>query len=359
MATTNVQEFPKIDEQKLQNFAGQVLLDMSASSSVVMTLIGHELGLFKAMVNESSVTAATLAQKTGTFERYVQEWLNCQAAGGYIKYDAATKTYSLPFEHALVLAVEDSPVFMAAGPSVTGAIWLDKDKIMEAFKTGKGIGWHEHHHSLFFGVESFFRVGYRAHLVNEWIPSLTGINEKLEKGGRAADIGCGHGASTIIMAQRFPNSKFYGFDYHRESIDVAKQRAKDAGLTNVTFEVASADDFKEGNFDLICYMDSFHDMGNPLQAIRYAHQKLAEGGSLMLVEPASFDNLEENFNPIGRLYYAGSTALCVPHSHSQEGDYCLGAQAGPAKVEEIAKEAGYKHFRIAQRTPVNLILEVR
>ncbi len=358
-ATMQTKETPSVDAQKVQQFAGQVILDMSAGMSAIMAQIGHELGLYKAMIGHTALTANSLAAITGMNQRYLQEWLNNQAAGGYIEYDAGNKTYHLPFEHALVLAEEQSPAFLAAGFNVIGAVWLNKDNVTDAFRTGHGIGWHQQHHHLFCGVESFYRSGYRSNLVDQWIPSLTGIEQKLVAGARVADIGCGHGASIIIMAKKYPDSFFYGFDYHAESITIARLRAAEAGITNAVFEVATADAYEHDNFDLICFMDSFHDMGNPLEAIRYARTKLSAGGSLMLVEPASFDNIEENFNPIGRMFYAGSTVMCVPNARSQQGGYALGAQAGPAAVEKLVYEAGYKHYRIAQRTLVNLVFEAR
>ena len=349
----------ELDYDKVQAFAGQVINDLSAGMSGVLVQIGEELGLYEALKELGPTNANALSIKTNTFERYVQEWLNNQAAGGYINYDPEQKTYYLPEEHALILADTNSPFYMAPGFQVVSSLWYDKDKMVQDFKEGKGIGWHQHHHNLFFGTEAFFRSGYRASLVNEWIPSLEGIENTLTKGGKVADIGCGHGASTILMATKYPNSTFYGFDYHPESIETAKLRAREAGLSNVVFKVSSAKDFEESGFDLICYMDAFHDFGNPLEAIRHASTKLNEDGSIMLVEPASFDELEQNFNPIGRMFYAASTTLCVPHSHSQDGGYCLGAQAGPERVRQIVDEAGFTQFRIAQRTPVNLIFEIK
>lgn len=348
-----------IDSKKMEVFAGQVISDLSAGMSGVLVQIGLELGLYKAMATLGDTTAKELAETTNTFPRYIQEWLNNQAAGGYVDYSADTNTYRLSMEHALILANEDSPFYMTPGFNVVSSMWMDKDKIVQDFKDGQGIGWHEHHHSLFFGTEAFFRAGYRANLVNDWIPSLTNIDSILKSGGYVADIGCGHGASTIIMASQYPKSTFYGFDNHKDSIEIARKRAKDAGLTNIYFEVANANDFGGDAFDLICFMDSFHDFGNPLKAITNAKNKLTARGSVMLVEPASFDNLEENFNPIGRMFYAASTTLCVPHSNSEEGHYCLGAQAGPKRVEQIVKEAGYTNFKICRRTPVNLIYELK
>ncbi|MBC7937879.1 MAG: class I SAM-dependent methyltransferase [Rhizobacter sp.] len=348
-----------VDLKKAEQFLGQFILDLSANYSGVMTLLGQELGLYQAMRGAGALTATQLASKTNTFERYIREWLNNQAAGGYVMYDADNRTYELPEEHALVLTEKDSPFLLGPAYYVVNSLWKDKEKLSKAFTSGSGIGWHEHHHDLFHGVESVYRTGYLANLNNVWIPSLNGMEEKLLNGGRVADIGCGHGASTILMAEAFPNSEFYGFDYHRESIDVAKLRAEEKGLTNIFFIEAGADEYKTGNFDLICFFDCLHDLGNPLKALRYARTKLAPKGSLLFVEPNAGDNPEDNFNPIGRMFYAASTALCVPHAHSEEGDYCLGAQAGPAAVEKIAKEAGYTRFRIAQQNPINLIFEVK
>lgn len=358
MRTSN-ENTPALDFQKVEALAGQVVSDLSAGMSGVMIQIGHELGLYKAMVGQGPLNAEQLAEKTGTFKRYVQEWLNNQAAGGYVLYDPATRTYELTQEQAIVLAIEDSPAFMTAGFYLVSSLWYDKDKLVQDFKEGKGIGWHEHHHNLFFGTEAFFKPGYKTNLVNEWIPALEGIDVKLKQGGKGADIGCGHGASTLIMAEKYPNSEFFGFDYHKGSIEVARERAHAAGLTNVHFEVAAGDNFHGDDFDLICYMDAFHDMGNPYKAISYARKKLAPKGSILLVEPAASDKVEENFNPVGRMFYAASTAVCVPNSHSQEGGYCLGAQAGPAKIEAIVREAGFTRFKIAQQSPVNLIFEVK
>ena len=359
MNTIENAETTTLNHQKVEAFAGQVVSDLSAGISGVMIQLGHELGLYKAMVDQGRITARTLADRTNTFERYVQEWLNNQAAGGYVDYYPEDQTFELSQEHAIILAVEDSPAFMVPGFNLVSCMWYDKDKIADIFRTGQGMGWHQHHHDLFYGTEAFFRSGYKANLVDVWIPALENMDEKLKIGGRVADIGCGHGASTLIMAEKYPNSEFYGFDYHQESIEVARQRAEEAGITNAFFITAAADEYAEGNFDLICFMDAFHDFGNPLQAIVHAQQKLAEDGSLMLVEPAAGDNLEDNFNPIGRLFYAGSTALCVPNSHSQEGDFCLGAQAGPARVESIAKDAGYHNFKIASQNPFNMIFEIK
>jgi ubiquinone/menaquinone biosynthesis C-methylase UbiE len=353
------EEKKALDLQKVEQFAGQFILDLSANYSGVMTLLGLELGLYEAMRGAGPLTPAQLAEKTNTFERYIQEWLNNQAAGGYVLYDPQHKTYALPEEHALVLTEPDSPYLLGPAYFVVNSLWKDKDKIAEVFESGNGLGWHEHHHHLFHGVEAIYRTGYLANLNTVWIPSLTGMQEKLQNGGRVADIGCGHGASTILMAQKFPNSEFYGFDYHQASIDVARQRAEEIGLTNVFFKKVDAEAYEQGNFDMICFFDCLHDLGNPGKALSYARTKLAPSGSLLIVEPNASDKTEDNFNPIGRMFYAASTALCVPHAHSEKGQYSLGAQAGPAAIRKIVEEAGYSVFKIVQQTLVNLIYEAK
>lgn len=357
LVTTVENQKATLDPKKVEEFAGKVIVDMGACISGVLHLIGHELGLYKALEGQGYMSAKELAEKTGTFERYVKEWLNNQAAGGYVLYDPATRKYAMPDEHAAVLSAEDSSVFLSPGFFIISSLWSDRLKLTDAFKNGQGFGWHEHDHDLFFGTESFFRPGYRENLINNWLPSLDGLSERLRIGGRVADVGCGHGASTIIMAENYPNAQFYGFDYHSGSIEVAKQRAKDKNLNNVTFEQVAADSFGEGKYDLICFMDCFHDLGNPLKAAINAREKLNRTGTLMVVEPIAGDNVEENLNPIGRMFYAASTLICVPNSHSQEGDYCLGAQAGPAKTMEILSAAGFENVRVANRTPVNIIYE--
>jgi SAM-dependent methyltransferase len=357
--SSTAEEIKTLDLAKAQQFAGQFIADLSANYSGVMTLLGQELGLYEAMRQLGPVTSVQLARETNTYERYVREWLNNQAAGGYVIYDAEAETYELPEEHAVVLIGKDSPFLMGPAYYVVNSMWKDKDKLAGAFTSGAGIGWHEHHHDLFHGIEKAYRTGYQANLNTVWIPSLGNVSEKLRAGGRVADIGCGHGASSILMAEEFPNSAFYGFDYHQESIAVARTRAAEKGLINTFFKQAGAENYEQGNFDLICFFDCLHDLGNPVQALQYARTKLAKDGTLLIVEPNAGDKPEHNFNPIGRMFYAASTALCVPHAHSEHGDYCLGAQAGPATLEKIVREAGYTHFRIAQQNPVNLIIEVK
>lgn len=345
---------------KLEAFVGQVVTDMAASMSGVMINIGHKLGLYKAMAGAGSVSPAQLAQKTNTHERYVLEWLNNQAAGGYVTYNPDTRTYELPDEHAMVLANEASPVFMAPGFDTISSMWLDEDKVVDAFRTGKGIGWHEHHHRLFCGSEAFFRPGYRANLTKEWIPALEGVEAKLRAGAKVADVGCGHGASTIIMAQAYPNSTFFGFDYHDKSIETARSRAEEAGVADrVRFAIASAKNFPGSSYDLVCFMDCLHDMGDPVGAAKHTKEKLAEDGTVLLVEPFAGIDVEDNLNPVGRLYYAASTAVCTPNSLSQEVGLGLGAQAGERRLSQVMAEAGFSRFRRATQTPFNLILEAQ
>ncbi|WP_250123824.1 methyltransferase domain-containing protein [Chroococcidiopsis sp. CCMEE 29] len=349
-----------MNEAKLKTFVEQMVTDMAAAMSGVMTNIGHKLGFYKAMAGAGPLTPAQLAQKTNTHERYVLEWLNNQAAGGYVTYDPSSGTYELPDEQAMVLANLDSPVFMAPGVDTISSVWLDEDKVIDAFRTGKGIGWHEHHHRLFCGTEAFFRTGYRFHLTTEWIPALEGVEAKLKAGAKVADVGCGHGASTIVMAQAYPNSTFFGFDYHDESIETARQRAKEAGVADrVKFEVAAAKNFPGSGYDLVCFMDCLHDMGDPVGAAKHTRQVLAQDGTVLLVEPFAGRNIEDNLNPVGRLFYAASTAVCTPCSLSQEVGLGLGAQAGERRLSEVMAEAGFTRFRRATQTPFNLVLEAR
>jgi 2-polyprenyl-3-methyl-5-hydroxy-6-metoxy-1,4-benzoquinol methylase len=344
----------------VEKFVGQVVTDMAASVSAVMTVLGKKLGLYKTMSGAGPLTAAELAKRTATHERYVREWLNNQAAGGYVLYRPTDDTYELPVEHALVLADEDSPVYMAGGMLGIGAMWFGEEKISNAFRTGSGIGWHEQHPCLHLGTEYMFRTGYRAHLVSEWLPKLDGVVDKLRNGAKVADVGCGHGSSTVILAQAFPQSTFWGFDYHPASIETSTARAQEAGVQHRTrFEVASAKTYPGTGYDLICFMDCLHDLGDPLGAAKHALQALSPGGTVMLVEPFAGDSVEANLNPVGRLFYAASTAFCTPNSISQEGATVLGAQAGEARLREIFLQAGFTRFRRATETPFNIILEAR
>jgi SAM-dependent methyltransferase len=349
-----------INQARLESLLRQAVGDLAASMSGVMITLGYRLGLYQAMAGSGPLTPAELAAKAGVHERYVREWLNNQAAGGYVSYDPARQGYELPEEHALVLANAESPAFVPPAYEVVASLWLDEDKIVEAFRTGTGIGWHEHHRRLFFGTEAFFRPGYKAHLTTDWIPALDGMDEKLKAGAKVADIGCGHGASTIIMALAYPNSIFVGADYHEQSIEMARERAQAARVADrVEFQLATAKDYSGADYDLICFMDCLHDMGDPAGAAKHARRALSDDGAALLVEPFAGDQVQDNFNPVGRLYYATSTAICTPNSLSQEVGAALGAQAGEARLRELMREAGFSRFRRATQTLLNLVLEAR
>ena len=344
---------------EVEAFVGRVVGDLSAAFSGVLVNVGRRLGLYRAMAELGACSSAALAEATGIRERYVREWLANQAAGGYVAYDPGTGTYRLPPAQAMVLAQDDSPVFMAPAFEVAASFWLDEDRIVETFRAGEGLPWHAHHHRLFCGTESFFRTGYRAFLVSEWLPALDGVVERLERGGRVADIGCGHGASTILMAQAFPRSSFVGLDYHAASIATARRRAAEQGVTaNIAFEVAAATEFEGRDLDLVCFMDCLHDLGDPVGALARCRAALGPGGKVLLVEPYAGDRLEDNLNPIGRMYYAASAMACTPNSLSQPVGLGLGAQAGEARLREVARQAGFSGLRRAAQTPVNLILEL-
>ncbi|HZX90577.1 MAG TPA: class I SAM-dependent methyltransferase [Rudaea sp.] len=339
---------------------GQVISDLGAAFSGVLVNVGRRLGLYKAMAELGDCSSEQLAASTGIRERYVREWLNNQAAGGYVTYDSSTRTYELPAAQAMVLAMEDSPVYMAPAFEVAASFWLDEDRIVDTFRSGSGFAWHEHNGRLFCGTEMFFRTGYRTHLVSAWLPALDGVIERLRSGARVADIGCGHGASTLLMARAFPQSEFVGVDYHEESVLTARARAVESGVTsNARFEVATAKDFSGNDYDLICFMDSLHDLGDPVGALAHARSALKPDGKVMLVEPYAGDALEENVNPIGRLFYAASTMACTPHSLSQEVGMGLGAQAGEERLRQVGRQAGFADLRRATQTPVNLVLELR
>lgn len=349
-----------IDMSKVEQFAGQVIFDISATFSGVMTNIGHKLGLYKAMAGAGAMTSKMLADKTNTHERYVREWLNNQTAGGYVIYDRETNTYTLPDEHIPVLADDESPVFLVPALDSASSLWFDEPKVVDVFRTGKGIAWSEHHHRLFCGSEALFRPGYKAYLTTHWIKSLDGVEDNLKVGAKVADVGCGHGASTIVMAQEYPNSIFYGFDSHIESIEISNLRAKEAGLYgNIHFSIAKAKDYAESDFDLICFMDCLHDMGDPVGAAQHAKHALKPDGTVLLVEPAAGDAVNDNINPVSRLYYAASTAVCTPCSLSQEVGLALGAQAGEKRLSDVMREAGFNNIRRVAETPFNIVLEAR
>ncbi|MCB1701047.1 MAG: class I SAM-dependent methyltransferase [Halioglobus sp.] len=343
-----------------EEFAGRVVTDMAAVMSGVMTNIGHKLGLYRAMAGQGSVTSDSVARSTGTDERYVREWLNNQVAGGYVVYEAESGTYELPAHHEPVLVDEDSPVFLVPALEVAASLWLDEQKLLDVFRSGQGISWGEHHHRLFCGSESLFRPGYKSFLATEWLDNLQGVRQKLESGAKVADIGCGHGASTITLARAFPDSEFFGYDLHAESIAVARQRARDEpGEQRISFTQCDANSVPQLGFDLICFMDCLHDMGDPVGAARRAREAMNEDGTLLLVEPLARDCVSDNINPVSRLYYAASTAVCTPCSRSQDVGLALGAQAGPQRLTEILNEAGFTRVRVATSTGFNLVMEAK
>jgi SAM-dependent methyltransferase len=349
-----------IDEAKVEQFVGQALGELGATLNAALVVIGDRLGLYKAMADSSPVTAAELADRTGTNERSVREWLNAQAAGGYVSYEPQTERYVLPPEHAVVLADESSPAFMPGAFQLMAAAVRDEPKITESFRHGAGVGWHEHSHGVFEGCERFFRPGYQANLVQSWIPALDGVEEKLRHGAHVADVGCGHGASTLIMAQAYPESTFVGFDYHAGSIEQATERARAAGVAGrVRFEVASAQDFPGTDYDLVTTFDCLHDMGDPVGAARHVREAIASDGTWMIVEPAAGDRVEQNLNPVGRAYYGFSTLLCTPASLSQEVGLALGAQAGEARIRDVVIAGGFTRFRRVAETPFNIVFEAR
>ena len=350
----------EIDEAKLEAFMGQALTDMGAIISAPLIQIGEKLGLYKAMAHAGPLTSQEVAERSGAAERYVREWLRNQAAGGYITYDPDSDRYTLPDEHALALADEDSPFYILGVYDSIASLYADEDQILEAFRSGRGMGWHEHDHRLFRGTERFFRPGYRGNLVSEWIPALDGVEAKLERGAKVADVGCGHGASTIIMAEAFPNSQFVGFDYHEASIERAAEAAEEAGVGDrISFEVAAAKDYPGSGYDLVCVFDCLHDMGDPVGAAAHVRQTLDGDGTWMIVEPFANDRVEENLNPVGRIFYGASTVICTPASLAQEVGLALGAQAGQARLTEVLSEGGFTRVRRATETPFNLILEAR
>jgi SAM-dependent methyltransferase len=347
-------------EAAVHSFVEKAVGDIGAALTASMVVIGDKLGLYREMAAAGPLTPAELAKRTETAERYVREWLNAQAAAGYVTYDPATKRYTLPEAHAACLTDEDSPACVLGGFQGMTAAMRAEPKISAAFRTGKGVGWHEHDPDLFVGVERFFRPGYIGNLVNAWIPALEGVQAKLTRGARVADIGCGHGASTIIMAKAFPGSTFIGFDYHPASIEAARERARAAGIADrVHFEVAPAKGYPGSDYDLVTFFDCLHDMGDPLGAARHVRDSLAPDGTWMLVEPFAHDAVENNLNPIGRVFYSVSTLVCTPASLSQEVGTALGAQAGEGRLRAILDKAGFRRVRRATETPFNLVLEAR
>ncbi|MGB9224768.1 class I SAM-dependent methyltransferase [Mycobacterium sp.] len=347
-----------VTEDKLNAFLGKAVGDLGASVSAVLMLIGDELGLYTALAGHS-LSAEELAQKTGTNARYIREWLANQAAGGYVEYDEASDTYYLNEEQKLCLADPNGPVDLPGAYQIIEDLFYVRERAVENFRSGNGMEWGEHHRCLFYGTERFFRGGYNANLVSSWLPALDGVVEKLAAGGRAADVGCGHGASTILMAQAFPNSQFVGIDYHGASIETARERAAKAGVGNASFELADATSYRGDDYDLIGFFDCLHDMADPSDAARHARAALKPDGHCLLVEPFAGDSIAENLNPVGRLYYGASSLICVPVSLARRGP-ALGAQAGELRLRRVmVDDGGFTRFRRATQTPFNLIFEAR
>ena len=348
-----------IDQDKLNDFLGKFVADFGATFNAGMVVIGDKLGLYKALT-AGPLTSQALAVKTGTDERYVREWLSSQAAGGYVQHNPLIRAFSLSEEQAFTLADEMSPAYLPGAFELALAALKAVPKITAAFKTGDGIGWHEHDADLFTGTEKFFRPGYVANLTSAWIPSLEGVEAKLKKGAKVADVGCGHGASTLIMAQTYPKSEFIGFDYHAPSIEHAKKAAKTAGHNGrVKFEQAAAKEFPGNDYDFVAVFDCLHDMGDPVGAARHVRESLKPDGTWMIVEPFANDKLEDNLNPVGRIFYSASTLICTPASRAQTGGACLGAQAGECNLREVVSKGGFSRFRRTTETPFNLIFEAR
>jgi SAM-dependent methyltransferase len=349
-----------IDEKKLEEFMGKVVTELGAAEGVALHRIGDELGIWKAMAGAGPLTPADVAERSGCSERYLREWLAAEAAGGYVEYDATTGTFSLPDEVAFAMADDESPAFLGGAWQITCAVFDALPKVTAAFKSGGGVAWADHGHDLFEGVERFFRPGYNANLIESWLPSLDGVVAKLEAGATVADVGCGHGASTIIMAQAFPNSTFVGFDYHDASIIAARKAAAEAGVADrVTFEVAAAQTYPGTGYDLVCFFDCLHDMGDPDGAARHVRSTLADDGTWLLVEPYSNGALPEDMNPVGRVFYASSTLICLPASLADEGHRGLGNQVSDTDWGELVRGAGFTGLRRATETAFNRVFEVR
>ncbi len=349
-----------LDETKLGAFFERALGDLASGYGGVMVSLGHRLGLYRALAGAGPLDSREVAKRAGCAERYVREWLNSQVAGGYLDYHARSGTYELPAEHAAVLADASSAYFIPPAWDVPASMWLDEDKALAAFRSGDGIPWGDHHPRLHCGSAAFFRNAYRGQLVQHWLPALDGAVDRLDAGATVADVGCGHGHSAILMAQAFPRSRFHGFDVHEDSLTAARAHAREAGVDDrVQFHLASARDYPGEDFDLVCFFDCLHDMGDPEGAARHARSALAADGRVMLVEPFANDRVEDNLGTVGRLYYSASSTLCCAHSLSEEVGLALGAQAGEARLAEVFRKAGYSRFRRAAETPFNLILEAR
>ncbi len=349
-----------IDQAELGALLGRAVNDISGAYGGVMISLGHRLGLYRAMAGAGPLSSRELAGRAGCAERYVREWLNAQVAGGYVGYHAASGTYELSPAQAAVLADEESPVFMPNAWQIPAAMWSGEARAAEAFRTGRGVAWGEHDERLRCGVSAFYRNGYRASLVSEWLPALDGVVARLEAGALVADVGCGHGHSTVLMAEAFPRSRFHGFDTHAGSVEEARALGERSGLgRRALFSVASATAYPEDGYGLICFFDCLHDMGDPVAAARHAADALAPGGTVLLVEPFAADRVDGAVSPVARMYYAASTTMCCAHAISEGGRLVLGAQAGEARLAEVFREAGFTHFRRAAETPFNLILGAR
>jgi SAM-dependent methyltransferase len=357
--TTQATQTRQIDQTKLEQLAGQLVVDKGAAMNALLIHLGDRLGLWAAMADLGPTTPAQLAEATGTHPRMLREWLSAQVASGYVAYDAGRETFELPAEQAMLLADDDSPAAMAGAFQVLASVYQDIEKALGALRTGRGLGWGDHHHDLFEGVERFFAPKYRTDLLSTWLPALDGVQARLETGGTVADVGCGHGASALVLAEAHPGITVVGYDNHGPSIETATCRAKERGLEDrVRFEVASAQDFPGRGFDLVAFFDSLHDMADPLGAAIHAREALAPGGTVMVVEPRASDRLEDNLNPVSRLFYAASTLICTPGSLADDG-VALGAQAGEARMREVFTEAGFRRFRRATETPVNAVYEAQ
>jgi 2-polyprenyl-3-methyl-5-hydroxy-6-metoxy-1,4-benzoquinol methylase len=355
-----VEQAVEVDGDKLMQFVFRAVDEVGATLNTALVVMGEKLGLYRELAGAGALSSVELAERTGTAERYVREWLNAQAAGGYVAYDADSGRYSLPPEQAVALTDQNSPAYLPGFFQIALGSVIDSPKIVETARSGDVFGWHEHVHDVHDGCERFFRPGYNAHLIGEWLPALDGVVERLERGALVADVGCGHGASTVLMAQAFPNSRFVGSDYHEASIETARERAKDAGVAGrATFQSAPAAAYSGTGYDVVTMFDCLHDMGDPVGAARHVHSTLNPEGTWMIVEPNAGDRVEDNLNPVGRAYYGFSTLLCTPASLSQDVGLALGAQAGEARIREVVQAAGFTRFRRAAETPFHLVFEVR
>jgi SAM-dependent methyltransferase len=357
---TTTEEPTTIDTDKLMGFVFKAIDEVGATLNTALVVMGDRLGFYRALAGAGPVTPAELAQRTGTAERYVREWLSAQAAGSYVQYDPESGRYTLPAEHAVALTDESSPAYLPGFFQIALGSVVDSPKITAAAESGDGFGWHEHGSDVFDGCERFFRPGYNANLISGWLPALDGVVDKLQRGATVADVGCGHGSSTILMAQAFPASTFVGSDYHEGSIATARKRAAEAGVSDrVRFETAAASSYSGSGYDLVTMFDCLHDMGDPVGAARHVYQSLAPDGTWMIVEPAAGDRVEDNFNPIGRAYYCFSTLLCTPASLSQHVGLALGAQAGESRIRDVVTAGGLTQFRRACESPLNLVFEAK